>query len=640
MNVGFSIVCHADGPVELRLSLPDAGGLRGPALVTWAQDREAQAAVALVGRLYYREEVFARLGAEAPPEDGPDAALALAVYRRHGLEGLKQLEGEHALVVWDGRRRLLLAQRDPFGSYPLCWLAEGPIVAVSSSAEALAQLLPTRAFDLDYMAEFLMRPSPVSEVLGERTAFEKVRRVPAGTMVEIEAGGAVRRHPYWDWASRVERADGLTLEETGERFGHLLRRSVRERVRRGAVAAHLSGGMDSSAVVVAAREWLTAGVGRGPLATLSLVYDRPSLVGERAYAELVLRQGGPVEGHFLKADGALDYRWFDRPLPFHDEPYGGLAGLAMEQLLLDAAERLGTATVLTGLGSDEVLETGPYHIADLLRRGRWWKVWREAAFWGRAWNEGPWSVLRRVGLEAVWPVLMRDGVGAFWRGGFGSWPSLGRFTVPPWVRPEFARRHGMRRHGAEYARRWHGSPTERSVALQGIEAYVGDPCHWYYAAPRGIHLSHPFRDPRLIGFGLGIPASLKLVPGRRKPVLQEAFRGALPEEIRLRRDKRGFNDVYWRGLAGGLSRLEQMVRASPTLELGLFDADELIRVMGLAARGVGDLTACERLDKTLALIAWFEQAHRRRPLPRPTAIHRLAGPGVTSTSEAASAIPA
>jgi asparagine synthase (glutamine-hydrolysing) len=104
------------------------------------------------------------------------------------------------------------------------------------------------------------------------------------------------------------------------------------------------------------------------------------------------------------------------------------------------------------------------------------------------------------------------------------------------------------------------------------------------------------------------------------------MRGVLPEPIRTRREKRGFNDVYWRGLARNLTRLEGMARASGLCDLGLLDAAKLVEAMRQAALGVGDLNACERIDKTLALVAWFEKAQGPRPPAEPSEVHPLGAP--------------
>jgi asparagine synthase (glutamine-hydrolysing) len=119
-----------------------------------------------------------------------------------------------------------------------------------------------------------------------------------------------------------------------------------------------------------------------------------------------------------------------------------------------------------------------------------------------------------------------------------------------------------------------------------------------------------FVDCRLVRFCLGLPQSLRSIPGRRKPVLEAAAHSLLPEAIRTRRDKRGFDDVYWRGLAVNLPHLEQMVQASPLADMGVLDRPKLLEALRQAAVGIGDIIACDRLSKALALIAWADQALR------------------------------
>ena len=68
--------------------------------------------------------------------------------------------------------------------------------------------------------------------------------------------------------------------------------------------AHVSGGMDSTAVALTARDCLNV---REPLHGLSLVYDRPPyLARERPYAESALGQGG-IAPHRINGDEVLDF---------------------------------------------------------------------------------------------------------------------------------------------------------------------------------------------------------------------------------------------------------------------------------------------------------------------------------------------
>src|SRR5690348_10965998 len=175
MQVGFAAVARRGG-VEFRFFGPE-----GPrrALISFAQ--APGLAVALMGRLHYREERAAGLPGPAP--DG-DAALALAVYRRFGEEGLSRLEGDFALVVWDAGAGRLIGMRDPLGGYPLFFTgADGP-AALATGLAPLLPLLPGRTLDPEYLADYLMLPGcTYNEVDTDRSAYAGIRRVRPGCLV-------------------------------------------------------------------------------------------------------------------------------------------------------------------------------------------------------------------------------------------------------------------------------------------------------------------------------------------------------------------------------------------------------------------------------------------------------------------------
>src|SRR5271165_5177725 len=108
MRFGFALRCYAGGGIELSLYGPKDPGKSGrPALTSWARDPLSGTVVVLLGRLFYRDEIRARLPALASMQGDSDTALALALYQHAGREGLQQLDGEFALVVWDGVQRCL-----------------------------------------------------------------------------------------------------------------------------------------------------------------------------------------------------------------------------------------------------------------------------------------------------------------------------------------------------------------------------------------------------------------------------------------------------------------------------------------------------------------------------------------------------
>ncbi len=84
------------------------------------------------------------------------------------------------------------------------------------------------------------------EISTEKTPFHEINRVLPGTMLTITPTGQVTRHRWWDWTSKLSGNNNVTLEEAGEQYAHLFKQAVKQRVNRGQIAAHLSGGMDSS----------------------------------------------------------------------------------------------------------------------------------------------------------------------------------------------------------------------------------------------------------------------------------------------------------------------------------------------------------------------------------------------------------
>jgi asparagine synthase (glutamine-hydrolysing) len=373
------------------------------------------------------------------------------------------------------------------------------------------------------------------------------------------------------------------------------------------VAAHFSGGMDSTSVALLAREQLQQ-QGR-PLHALSLVYEKlANLKGEEAYINDALDRPGLVP-HRLVADEWLDYDAF-RDAPLHDEPYSGLFRIGALGALTRAAADAGADTILSGLGADEVLADAPYYIADLLRRGRLAKAWSEALGWSRTRKCSLWRYLDAYGVSPLLPAFWQVGPRTMWRGGFAKSNNLGRWSIPPWVKPEFARRANLRSVVLERVRlEFHeDSSVVRSEALARIRYFAtGDWCRYALSAPLGIVDTHPFRDRRVLAFGLGARSRIQPVPGRQKVLLNAAMRDVLPQSIRERRGKEHFNAVYYDGLSRNLPYLENMIQRTECDALELFDKESLLGFLRKSALGVGSMDGTAALNSSLAIIKWLAQ---------------------------------
>lgn len=578
MTHGFALTVGADACVRTAPPPVDR-----PPLVTSAATPNQH--LVLYGTLFYRREREAALGV-AP--GAPDAAFALAAYLRDGAQGLERLEGDFAVAVWDRAAGELTAVRDPLGGYPLYWAQVGGRLTLATALGPVRAALPSSELDPEFVAEYLIAPGSVNELPVPRTAYRGADRLLPGHTLRFRPGDdRPRVTAHRDWAERVRRPAGSTLEEVAAEYREAVRAAVRERAALRPVV-HLSGGMDSTLVAVLARD----GRPGRPLTTVSLSYDRlPELARERPYLDAARALPG-MSGDLVAADDLLDFDAF-ADAPPHDEPYMGLWRLALDRALVRAAADRGAGIMLTGIGADELLDVFPFHLTEHLCRWRFRAAWREACRWAAGWNCSPWQVLVPFGLAPRWP------------GAFGS-----GVTVPEWVRPEFARRYALAERARAAARAvYTAAPTAaQSFMISAVRGRAGDVTRWSLAAPLGMAVGHPFLDTRVLALGLGLPPALAADPGRLKPVLAEAARGLLPEAIRTRPRKGHFNEVYYGGLARNRARLEALIQRTAD-PVGLFDKPRLLRALAGAALGGTGVRNLHQLNAALALIRWWHVPH-------------------------------
>ncbi len=606
MRVGFTVVRRAKN-IEVRINEPVNNDQS--ALLTYS--RAGGSFALLIGYLYYRDDLLTELMALYPSDSLPqcqtnDAALALAAYHHLGIASLERLEGDFALVIWDAGSARLIGLRDPLGGYPLFWVQQEDTIAFSTSIQPFCAMLPQCVLNEAYLAEFIMMQAPRNEGSSEQCVYVGIQRVLPGAMVIARADTeTIERHVYWNWLTHIKDPGTNDLVDIAEQYRKLLRAAVQQRIR-GCTLAHLSGGMDSTSVAFLAQDVICSGIGQAPLHTASLVYDRlPLLARERSYIDCALAHQRAIVAHQLPADDLLDFDIFADP-PLHDEPYTALSSLTMMQPFAALAVEIGALTILTGHGADEIHYQLPYYLADVLRHPLRGKpaasrnVWQEATKWARAQNCSPWSILRVFGLH---PIVAAWVAGTWWTCLLTKKDA--DWSIPPWIRPDFARRHDLRSRAIENARQMYRQcqQTSLSVTLSAITSRAGDVFRWSVAAPLGIANAHPFLDPRLLSFGLGMQARLLPEPGNMKPVLAEAVRDILPDAIRYRQGKGHFNEVYYLGLARNLRNLEALIRQTP-IE-GMIEKEILIRHLQDGSLAGAPVRQLQHLTYMLSLLKWL-----------------------------------
>lgn len=274
-----------------------------------------------------------------------DSEIALHLYEDldHGF--LDRLRGEFALVLWDERRRRLLAARDRFGIKPLYYATVGGALYLASEVKALRAMGVPLAWDREAVQQMLL----LGILSPSRSLFQGVSQIPPGhCLLAGESGLTIER--YWDF--RFPGPDEPPPAENDldiiQDFHSTLDEAVSLRLRADVpVGCYLSGGLDSSSVLGLASRHASQ-----PLDAFTVVFDHASY-DESAVAEETARLCGahwhPLRiGYRDLADHFADTVW-------HVEGLLANGNSVAKFLLSRAAAQAGIKVVLTGEGSDEVL---------------------------------------------------------------------------------------------------------------------------------------------------------------------------------------------------------------------------------------------------------------------------------------------
>jgi len=285
-----------------------------------------------------------------------DSEIALHLYEEYGTECLQYLRGEFALVIWDERKQMLFVARDRFGIKPIVFTQHDGRLYLASEAKALFAC----GIEAKWDEESFFHSANMQYVLPDRTLFSGIYQLPPGHYLTARAN-LINTHRYWDLDYST---DAETLQDSEENliteFGHLLEDSVRLRLRAEApVCAHLSGGLDSSAVVGLAMKH-----SHKPLKCYSISFEEESYDELEIAREMAAFAGGDFEPIFVSQKQLIEC------LPdavYYSEGFAVNGHLPAKFLLNKVIRKNGYKVALTGEGADEVVAGYPHLRSDLFK---------------------------------------------------------------------------------------------------------------------------------------------------------------------------------------------------------------------------------------------------------------------------------
>lgn len=458
-----------------------------------------------------------------------DTEVLLTCWEAWGEDCLPRLQGMFAFAILDRDRQTLTCVRDAFGIKPLFYQCDGDRFIFASELPALFKLLGQDPIpNLQKAYEYL--------VFGyyddrETTFFQNVYGLMPGHSLTISLGTDRSTIKRWWWPSIAEQSN-WSCEAAAERLREIFLHNISLHLRSDvALGFALSGGVDSSAVVCAAR-YLYPDL---PIHTFSFIAPGTS-VSEEPWVDLVNGAVNATAHKIVIDPGELALDLDDMVLS-QGEPFGSTSIYAQYRVFRAAREK-GITVMLDGQGADELL--AGYHgypaarMRSLVEQGSAAEL---TAFMYR-WPAWPGRSYRQA-IVALGSILLPSPLRRWARG----W--VGQDFHPPWLRLDVLANQGVGLRAPSIDRTSEGKrrrlveQLRSALTGQGLQPLLrhGDRNSMRWSIESRV----PFLTTDLAEFVLTLPEDYLLSnQGETKRIFKMAMRGIVPNTILDRRDKIGF----------------------------------------------------------------------------------------------------
>jgi asparagine synthase (glutamine-hydrolysing) len=513
-----------------------------------------------------------------------DSEVILHAYEQWGDACLHRFNGMFAFALWDARRRRLLVARDRAGVKPLYYRWDGRTLVFASEIKSLLmypgiEVRPNRAAVAEYMSAMY--------TTGEQTWFEGIKRLLPGHYLSVTPDGLQVRQ-WWELPASEEEPGARPERHYVERTRALLEDSVRLRLRSDVpVGSHLSGGIDSSAVVALLSKRLEPEGER--VRTFSGAFAEGEAYDERRYVREVVERYRTDHSEILPTYTDLP-ELLDRIVWHMDEPAAG-PGILLQWAVCDLTRRSGVIVINGGQGGDEAwggyFGYIPAYLRTLAQQAR--SKPRMVGLLAEAL-----AIARRPAMRAALARALRSGR----RGRLSATASAGEWAGPlfepfpasePVSQPAGAGRTPLAR-AMYYDFKWY-LPALLQVEDRTSMAF-------------SLESRAPLLDYPLLEHPASVPSSLKMRGLEMKHVLRSAVADLLPADILARTDKMGMPtpiDLWFRGPLKDWVRDE--LSPARVAASGLFASSYVDRVVAEHTEGRADRSI--ELWKLLNAQAWW-----------------------------------
>jgi asparagine synthase (glutamine-hydrolysing) len=477
------------------------------------------------GRLINKAELCKELSIET--DRANDLEIVRLLIKREGSDCFKRLKGFWSLIYIDAGNKTIYGARDHFGCRPLFFCNSGQQFALASESRTLYTLFDdVRSINRHTVIDFLLWGTIGKS---DQYFFNDIHSLEPSHFVKYEVATdklTVERYYTLPYNHSKESYNPSSEKQYLDRLSSLLTESVGKNIQlfEGALAVGVSGGMDSSSLICAAKKI-------APQRTLVAYTTTDRYDGGEAYwAEKVVRHTGVEWIRVLCTPDDIVGKLYEVNR-IHNIPLYNASSLAQYRIM-EEIKKQGQAVFIDGQGGDEMLGGYPDYFPLLLqslRKNGEWGNWRHEL-----------SQVGNLGMTVKDMFVRR---------------------LKLWAKAHYYNPKRL----AQKKRKFHYEaliPHERDLyfkqpspipaikkeilndaLFESYTLFLGNILRWgeHSAASHGIECVMPLSDnPDLTEFIFSIPSTYKIHNGWNKYLLRKSMIGIVPDEICLRKQKMGF----------------------------------------------------------------------------------------------------
>ncbi|MEO0173088.1 MAG: asparagine synthase (glutamine-hydrolyzing) [candidate division WOR-3 bacterium] len=501
-----------------------------------------------------------------------DTEVIIKAYERWGVDCVNHFNGMWAFVIYDKRKNILFGSRDRFGVKPFYYYLDNKYFAFASEMKALLTL---PFFDIKVNGKSVFKYIVLfAEELEEEGFYRNILELfPSYSFILDLKNLTFRKWKYYNlpYYDKYENFDSDKLKMYAQRVRELIFEAVRKRLRSDVpIGTCLSGGLDSSTIVCVINKLLEKQkiekIGERQKVFTASYYDRK--VDESKWAKIVVDststewfQTFPNEDELLEDINDLIY--------YQDIPFGSTSIYAQYRVMKLASEN-GVKVLLDGQGGDEIF-TGyaiyyPLFFMEMIKNGKFLDLFKE--FIGL--KNSPVSA-RYVFVQALkisFAKLLSSVRTYIFRKIF--YPSTiiandlyedNKYLIDDYIE----------KFPSTFSELIYQYMT--SLSLKTLLRYEDRNSMRF-----SIEARTPFADDiELIEYLFRLPSVYKIHNGWSKFILRETMNGILPEPIRGRKDKIGFQTPESRWLRNKKNWIISIIRENGDLIKDYLDVQKIVK---------------------------------------------------------------